>query len=180
MTNETKLAIEKYCCNVVEASGLLYQNNLYGQMFILIYSSIDSMGLLDAPATQTKATGSTFKEWAKKYLLANGDFEYNEIDLWAARCAVLHTYTSESDLSKSGSAKQLQYYAGPKDNPKAEVFKSVTPLIDGGKYAPAHIEDTYMAFLTGIESFSEALIQRCKRESDVEKRVLSLLQDQRF
>ena len=145
-------------------------------MLIVMYSTIDSMGLLDAPPTQISANGESFKNWVKTYLLPHGQFDFNEVDCWAARCSVLHTFTSESDLSRKGTAKQIQYYAGPKDTPEAEAFVKATKQIDNGAHVPAHLEDTYQAFLKGLKSFANGLSDKCKSDSKYEKRLYKVLQ----
>lgn len=145
-------------------------------MFVLMYSTIDSMGLLDAPPTQISANGESFKNWVKKYLLPHGMFDFNEVDLWAARCSVLHTFTSESDLSKKGMAKQIQYYLGAKDTPIAEAFVKATKQIDDGAHVPANLEDTYRAFLEGLKSFETELSEKCKFDSTYEMRLRKVLQ----
>lgn len=172
----TQELIEKFCMNTVSAMGLLYRDKLYGQMLVLLYSSIDSMGLLDAPPTQTSASGDSFKNWVKKYLLTYPGLEYNEVDLWAARCAVLHTFTSESDLSKRGRAREVQYYSGPKDSPMAKAFVAATKIIDNGKHVSAHIDDTYLAFLEALKVFSKDLLNNCSKDQAYEARLNKVLQ----
>ncbi len=176
MHSNTEGLIQKFCLTTLEATGALYQKNLYGHMMVLLYSSIDSLGLLDAPDTQTSATGESFKNWVKKYLLVYPGLEFNEIDFWAARCAVLHTFTSESDLSQKGKARQLQYYSGPKDSPKAKAFVAATKAIDNGKHIPAHIEDTYLAFLEALKVFPNDLLQNCSKNPAYAARVNNVLQ----
>jgi len=174
--SDTEALIEKFCIDTLRATGLLYQEGLYGHMLVVLYSSIDSMGLLDAPENQTSASGHTFKNWVKNYLLPNGEFEFDEGDFWAARCSVLHTFTSESDLSRSGRAKKLQYYSGPKDSSSAQAFVEATKYIDGGTHAPAHIEDTYLAFLEALKVFPNDLLEKCKDNEIYETRLRNLLQ----
>ena len=63
----------------------------------LIYSGIDTFGLLAAPPAIQDACGDTFKQWCEKYILhrvqpVEGGL-VNAIDLWAAQCGVLHTST---------------------------------------------------------------------------------------
>lgn len=65
MQMTTQELIEKFCMNTLGATGMLYKEKLYGQMLVLLYSSIDSMGLLDAPPTQASASGESFKNWVK-------------------------------------------------------------------------------------------------------------------
>jgi len=176
MQLSTEDLIGNFFGDAVKATSLLHSNNLYGHLMVIIYSSIESMGLLDASPSQTKATGQTFKDWVKKYMLTYPGLEFNEVDLWAARCAVLHTFTSQSDLSNDGKARQIQYYSGPKDTPMAQAFVVATKQIDNGAHVPAHIEDTYLAFLDGLKKFSGDLLANCKQSSAHESRLRNILQ----
>lgn len=176
MQMTTQELIDKFCLNTLNAIGMLYREKLYGQMLVLLYSSIDSMGLLDAPPTQTSASGESFKNSVKKYLLTYPGLEYNEVDLWAARCAVLHTFTSESDLSKGGKAREIQYYSGPKDSIMAKAFVAATKTIDKGKHVPAHIEDTYLAYLEALKVFPKDLLNHCGKDPAYKARLNKVLQ----
>jgi hypothetical protein len=139
------------------------------------------MGLLDAPPTQVSANGASFKAWVKKYLLPqNASFEFNDVDFWAARCAVLHTHTSQSDLSRSDNAKQIQYYSGNKNSLIASAFVTATKDIDGGKHVPAHLEDTLLAFCKGVEVFIVELAKNCKADPAYETRMSQILQPYRM
>lgn len=171
-----KESINHFCESTVIATGLLYEKNLYGQMLVLVYSAIDTMGLLIAEPEQTKSTGNTFKNWVDNYLLTNPEFEFNAIDVWAARCSVLHTFSSESDLSKAGNAREIQYFSGPKDHPMAVAFVAATLDMDNGKHVPAHIEDTYTAFLSGLEKFSKDLLSNCESNVAYKTRLAKVLQ----
>jgi len=79
----------------------------------LIYSGIDTFGLLSTPASVMDASGDTFKHWCEKYVLPRiQSVEGNPIsavDLWAARCGVLHTSTPLSKLEREGNAHQIWY-----------------------------------------------------------------------
>lgn len=168
--------INCFISNTLKATHLLYSNSLYGHLMVVIYSSIDSMGLLDAPANQTSASGQSFKDWVNKYMLTYPGLEFNEVDFWAARCSVLHTFTAQSDLSSAGKARQIQYCSGPKDSPMALAFFTATRQIDSGAHVPAHIEDTYLAFLDGLEKFASDLLENCKRSQSHESRLRNVLQ----
>ena len=176
MASETDTQIEKFLTNTLTGLSLLYQANLYGQMLVLLYSFIDSAGLLDAPPTQMKASGQTFKNWVKKYMVIDSRINFNETDLWSARCAVLHTFTSQSDLSISGQARELQYYSGPKDSPKALAFVKSASLFEGGKHIPVHIDDTYLVFLEALKVFSINLSVNCASNPAYEQRLKKVLQ----
>ena len=58
--------IQKFISSTVTGLGLLHREKLYGQVLILLYSHIDSLGLLDAPPAQNSASVDSFKNWVKK------------------------------------------------------------------------------------------------------------------
>ncbi|MBC3829920.1 hypothetical protein H8K33_00195 [Undibacterium amnicola] len=180
MSQSTEALIGKFISNTVDATGLLYEKSLFGHLLVLMYSSIDSMGLLDSAPDVTSASGQTFKDWVKKYILNSSVLEFNEVDFWGARCAVLHTFTSQSDLSRNGKARQIQYFSGPKDSPMGLAFVAATKNIDDGAHVSAHIEDTYLAFLDGLKNFYVDLINKCKSNSTYEIRLNHVLQNYSF
>ena len=109
-------------------------------------------------------------------MLTDARINFNEVDFWSARCAVLHTFTSQSDLSNCGKARELQYYSGPKDSLQAKAFVATTPLIDGGKHLPVHIEDTLLVFLDALKKVPFDLSANCKADPAYEKRLRNVLQ----
>ena len=172
----TDQMIEGFFLSTTKAVGTLFKEQLIGHSLIVIYSAIDTCGLLDAPAAQNSATGLSFKAWVKKYLLASSSLEFNEDDLWAARCAVLHTFTSESDLSKSGKARQLQYYTGDKSAPHIQDFISFTKSHDSGNHLPVHYGDLCEAFFQAMKAFIPDLSANCHKSPDHLKRLRKILQ----
>lgn len=174
--NDTTQQIYDFAESTLKATKLLYDAGLYGHLMVVIYSAIDSMGLLDAPASQTKATGETFKSWTRKYILTNASLRFTDVDFWAARCAILHTFTSQSDLSDKGTAKQIQYYSGPKETPIAQAFVDAAKKIDNGSHVPVNIEDTYLQFLHGMKEFIVDLQKNCEINIDYENRLRNVIQ----
>ncbi len=82
----------------------------------LIYSGIDTLGWLGSPQGTASASRSTFITWCDKYLVASlsssDGIPITAIDLYAARCGVLHTSTPTSDLSSTGKAREICYQFG--------------------------------------------------------------------
>lgn len=171
--------IANFLIDTISATGAVYEQNLHGHMLILIFSMIDSMGLLDAPESQIEATGDSFKNWVKKYLLNSNIHQFNEIDLWAARCAILHTFTPQSRLSQAGSARIIQYYSGPKDTPEAKKFIAQIQQL-GSNYLVAHIDDIYQSFLGAIKKFAQDLSTNCQSNEAYKKRLRNILQTMRI
>lgn len=168
--------VQGFFVSTSKAIALLYSNGLYGHLLVVMYSAIDTMGLLDAPPGQVDATGAGFKSWVRKYLLIDPRANFDATDMWAARCAVLHTFTSESKLSREGNAKELQYFGGDKESPFAKQFAAITPTLHGGKHVPVHFEDLCAVFFEGIKCFALDLLQNAGADPAYESRLRKVLQ----
>lgn len=79
----------------------------------LVYSGIDTLGLLAAPPSTVDACVDTFKDWSEKYIVPRLKCVDGEPiiagDLWGGRCGMLHTSTPVSGLSREGKAHELWY-----------------------------------------------------------------------
>jgi hypothetical protein len=172
--------VHDYFLATTKAVGTLFKAELYGHVLIVIYSTIDTCGLLDAPADQTTASSPSFKAWVTKYLLPHQAEGLGEIDLWAARCAVLHTFTSESNLSTAGLARQLQYYSGDKSDPKIQHLIAFTRSYESGKHLPVHYGEFCEAFFAAIKSFVPDLEANCNANPGYLARLRKILQVNRI
>lgn len=157
----TEQLIEGYFLSTTKAIAALFREDLLPHSLVIIYSTMDTCGLLDAPASQTEATGDSFKDWVKKYVLTDPILEFNEVDLWGARCAVLHTFTSQSRLSNAGKARQLQYYTGDKSEPHIQSFIAFTKSHENGAHLPVHYGDLAEAVFAGMNAFIPDLAAMC-------------------
>ena len=153
--------LEGYFLATTKAIGTLFKEDLLPHSLVIIYSTLDTCGLLDAPAAQVEATGESFQNWVKKYVLTDPNLEFNEVDLWGARCAVLHTFTSQSRLSNTGKARQLQYYTGDKSAPHIQRFITFTKGYENGTHLPVHYGDLAEAVFAGMKAFVPDLAALC-------------------
>jgi len=73
---------------------------------ILVYSAIDILGALDSD--DGIATRDTFVSWTNRYMAptAHG---YSGLDLYSARCGLLHTWSPRTKLTKSGTTREVIY-----------------------------------------------------------------------
>lgn len=168
--------IQGYVTSTTIAIKALFDKKLPHYSLVIMYSAIDTCGLLIAPVTQTEATGTSFKEWVKKYVLAGSAFEFNEVDLWAARCAVLHTFTPKSKLSQAGSARQLHYYTGDDSDAHMQQLTSEIRGLDNGKHLPVHYGDLAQAILLGMGKFMFDLAALCEADAGYADRVRDIIQ----
>lgn len=77
---------------------------------MLTYSAIDIAGWLDS--TGSEQVNVTFTRWVNSYMLPAKSLPCSALDLYGARCGLLHTLTSTSRLSGQGKAKHLAYAWG--------------------------------------------------------------------
>ena len=66
---------------------------------ILIFSAIDVAGWLSA-VSPSASPRSRFTGWVARYLLPFSNLDCSAIELFAARCGIVHNFSSESDLSR--------------------------------------------------------------------------------
>lgn len=71
----------------------------------MVFICIDALANLSRPANKKKVTRADFIEWVDEYLKAHPDqpYQYRGKDVYAARCALLHTYGSEAELHEEDS-----------------------------------------------------------------------------
>lgn len=74
---------------------------------MVLYSGIDILGSLDSQ--DGVATRDTFIQWADSYMVAEGEHRYSSLDLYSARCGLLHTWSPATRLTKAGSAREVVY-----------------------------------------------------------------------
>ena len=80
-----------------------------------IYVYIDSLAYFGRPATKDKTTRSDFIAWVDKYLKADSrqSYQYRGKDVYGARCALLHNFSSETDYhSKYPDTIKFGYHNG--------------------------------------------------------------------
>jgi hypothetical protein len=97
-------------CHLIDAIEESLSKGRIVPALILIYSSIDSISFL---AERENIKGrKAFKNWVKKWMLEKYPIACNEIDIYSARCGLLHQHASESDLTRRKMAKEIYYSWG--------------------------------------------------------------------
>lgn len=106
-----------------EAIDSCYVRALQIPCLVLIYTTIDSISWL-AYGGSEKSTKVRFSRWAEYYLIPRLGEAMSSLDLYAARCSILHGLSWESGLSKSGQAKALIYAMGKDTESAAKHSKA--------------------------------------------------------
>jgi len=153
-------ALEKNLDNIIKSIELCLNAKLQISSLILLYSGIDIVAWLNRSVSKGQASRKDFIRWVDDYLLPNPNIKCKAIDLYAARCAIIHSYSFSSELSKKGEAKEICYSWG-----KANVELLQNDL-DRRYKNPAiaiHVNDFLEAFKEGVEKFKLSI------KSDKEK-----------
>jgi hypothetical protein len=112
----------KYFQIQFEAITLCYEKKFINPVLILIYSTLDTLSYLDR-VNDEETVKERFIRWVDTFLLLpNSKLKCSSIDLYAARCGMVHSSTAESNLSKDGKAKEIYYAIGHKDS-LTEIIK---------------------------------------------------------
>jgi hypothetical protein len=132
----------------------------------LVYVGIDTMALLSCPVGQQSQTGADFISWVDRSLRAEpgSEYQYEGIDLYAARCAVLHSYGSVAALHAGENPPRKLGYTdnGPHRKDEAERFVLISVAV--------LVHD----FSGAMESFVAEIIRTPDLKQRVDSRITSL------
>ena len=81
----------------------------------MAYVCIDTMAYLSMPNSQSEQRRQDFIDWVNTYLRGHPDqpYQYEGIDVYAARCALLHTFGAEAKLHREDtSIMKFGYHNG--------------------------------------------------------------------
>ncbi len=128
----------------------------------LIYSAIDALSALTRPKSAADTKSGIFLAWVEKYMCPTSTLGCTAMDLYGARCGVLHNYGVDSQRRRDGVAQALIYKwkSGPDPDPQR-----ATPLPQGA--ITICIEDLRKALGDAIKVF----LHDVERDTDLLDRV---------
>lgn len=126
---------------------LCIENKLVLPALCLIYSGIDTFAWVAYGDVGVK---KRFATWVESHMYIEKKLNPRPIDLYAARCAILHTLTPESDLSRSKKALPISYAWG--NASLKELDKSIEALRPG-QMTSVHLNDLFESFKLGVAHF---------------------------
>jgi hypothetical protein len=113
---------------------------------ILLYSGIDSFSSLADRGEG--ATRKIFMDWVKKWMLDKYPLNCDEVDIYSARCGLLHQQVSESDLTTKEKAKEIYYVWG---SASVKLLQDTIDNSDKRGYVVAvKVEELVSAFRQGM------------------------------
>ncbi|CAG1065988.1 hypothetical protein BAC1_01585 [uncultured bacterium] len=132
---------------------------------MLTYCAMDAMAFLALPKGQDFVEKKNFMAWIRRYMKADASqpYQYQPIDVYSARCGLIHNYGAESALSKCGKSKIFIYSYGRKNHIFKPTVKPNIVIIS---------VDTFISdFLTAVNRF----LVDIEKDYDLRNRVDSRL-----
>lgn len=136
---------------VVAGIRICIDKRLITPALILIYATIDSYAWAVSGGTGT-GVRTRFETFVKDWVLPSHPLPCSPSDLYGARCAILHTLTAYSDLSKSKQAKPIAYAWG---TASAASLGTALQHASIGEAVCLHIEDLANALFGAMVAVSE-------------------------
>ena len=150
---------------------VLLDNKCYRGTLILIYSTIDAIAF--SASSKPRTDRNDFINWCDRYIkiIGIGDskqlYKLKGIDLYGARCSIVHTYGYhlESDLSKKGKCCLIGYLNG---KIKQDFLSAKTSVNndEGSKLILVSIHDLSDALFKGINDFLIELYENKLRNKE--------------
>lgn len=146
---------------MLKAFRLCRLHHLYIPALLLAYAGIDILASLDPPEADAKTRKKPKKQemqftaWVEKYLLPGSELAVNAIDLYAARCAVVHTFGPESNLASNGNARRLVYTFGA--SKASDIQRAIQEVGMPSADIAVHIDAIFDAFEHSVWVFRKAV-----------------------
>lgn len=134
-----------------EAASLCRDRGLDIPMLALVYTSLDTLAWV-VHGHEMNEVKRRFVAVCENYVLPDSSIACTALELYAARCSILHSLGWESELSKAGKARAVFYSFGT-DNPKVtqEAFDHSNP----GKFIAVHADELLRAVRTAVARVTE-------------------------
>lgn len=138
---------------IVLALNLCQEKNLVLPTLMILFTAIDSAGHL---YSNNKSVRKRFIEWVDKWMIGDNKQSFSSIDLYSARCGILHTLTANSSLVDERKAKKGIYIY--KDATEDETINALGKEILT-EYFVVKIEDLIKLFYKGFLNFFDTILK---------------------
>lgn len=144
-------------------------NQSFGSAVLLILSAIDTMAYLGMPPDRQDVIREDFVSWADRYIRFPCEQQVTGLDLYGARCAMLHTYSVRSKLSRQGKCRVIGYM--DRAVPEVQYNPSISTTL-----VMVSVVGLADALFDGINRFLIEVFSDRKRAPVVEARLQTLVQ----
>lgn len=145
--------IESVLQDSVRGLALCYQAKLINSALILLYCGIDTASSLDK-MFDGQSVRKRYTGWCDAFLLSQTSFDFTSLELYAARCGVIHENSAQSDLSIRGEARRIIYAWG---DSKVDTLREMIDLAHMKGYVAVQFEELMEAYGKGLDAFAKSL-----------------------
>jgi hypothetical protein len=148
---------------------VILKNKSYRSAVMLILTGIDTMAHLSMPAGKKDQDCHDFIEWADRYILFDGKEKPTGLELYIARCVILHSYSDYSSIMSMGDCRKIEYT--DQSNPDATGYNPE----ESDKTVKVSVHALSDAFFKGLDRFFDYLFSNKEKALLVEKRLDELM-----
>jgi hypothetical protein len=98
----------------LRAIRLCLENDLCNSATVLFYCGIDTAISLDL-AFDDNSVQLRYTKWCDTYMLKNETYDFTSLELYSARCGMVHETSGRSNLTEQGKAREIIYAWGDSD-----------------------------------------------------------------
>ena len=153
-----------------EAIDLLVERQYVQSGLVVLYSTIDAAAWLGVTG-DGDVTRTDFVSWVEAYLLPGTSLRCTGLELYAARCGVLHSLTAFSRLSREGKVRTIGYARG---TASAGRLNDVAAVLGRSDIVGVHVDDLRGALRIGMQRFLDATALDPDRWSNLRDRAKNL------
>ena len=100
---------------IMRGISVAFDNGCYGSAVVLIYAGIDAMAFLNMPEGQMDVGRADFVDWIETYMTFRSKHAITGLELYGARCGMVHKYGVQSKLSREGKVRLVGYVDSSQD-----------------------------------------------------------------
>lgn len=152
------------------AIDLLIERQLIQSALVLLYSTLDAAAWLGVSG-DGDVTQKDFCSWADRYLLPDSDLPCTSLELYAARCGVVHSLTAFSRLSRDGKVRALAYAHG---SASTKDLNEVAGILGRKDLVGVHVQSLRDALFSGMQRFLDDASTEPNRWENVRQRARRL------
>jgi len=148
---------------------IVLKNKSFRSAVILILTGIDTMAYLSMPAGKKNQDCYDFIDWTEKYILFKGKEKLSGLELYIARCIILHSYSDYSTLLSLGDCRTIEFT----DQSDTKALEYDSKESKNTVRVSAHALSD--AFFKGVDRFFDDLFLNNEKVLAAEKRLDELM-----
>jgi len=151
----SQTSLENIFKEMFAAIEICLKSNIKPPALLLAYTLIDVAGWLNSDEKSVKVR---FTDWVEKYMFPNSTLLCSSLELYAARCGLLHNYSATSDLTSTEVRRIFYAWRPSRVEDLAnliELYKQMRSRLgqDAEQIVALQAEDIISALQNGVNKF---------------------------